>query len=318
MSNQPLNIIFAGTPDFAAATLAALVNTEHNIIAAYTQPDRPAGRGKKLKASPVKELAQQHDIPVYQPKSLRSSEAQAELAALNADLMIVVAYGLILPKEVLEAPRFGCMNVHASILPRWRGAAPIHRSLLAGDTETGVTIMQMDEGLDTGDMLHTVTTPISTTETSGQLHDRLAAIGAQAMLTTLAQLCNGKLAPEKQDDSLATYAHKLEKQEGNIDWSQPAEQVDRQIRGLSPWPIAFTQLGDATLRIHGSTPSTHSSEAPAGTITELEKDAIVVACGDGRCIGLTRLQLPGGKVLAARDLLNSRRDDFAVGTVLGA
>ena len=215
---KKLNIIFAGTPDFAATHLQALLNSQHNVIAVYTQPDKPAGRGKKLQASPVKQLAEQHNIPVYQPKSLRKEEAQAELQALNADVMVVVAYGLILPEVVLNAPKYGCLNVHGSLLPRWRGAAPIQRAIWAGDNETGITIMQMDIGLDTGDMLYKVATPITPTETSATLYAKLAELAPPALIEVLNGLENGQFSPEKQQDELANYAEKLTKEEAKLDW----------------------------------------------------------------------------------------------------
>ena len=218
MTQTPLRIIFAGTPEFSASCLDALLKTQHEIVAVYTQPDRPAGRGRKLRPSPVKTLAEQHQLPIFQPASLKHADEQVALQALNADLMVVVAYGLILPQPVLDAPRLGCINVHASLLPRWRGAAPIHRALLAGDDTTGITIMQMDAGLDTGDMLSKVECPIFADDTSGTLHDRLAELGAQALVDCLNPLAAGTLIPEAQDGSRACYAHKLEKQEGEIDW----------------------------------------------------------------------------------------------------
>ncbi|WP_028468256.1 methionyl-tRNA formyltransferase [Neptunomonas japonica] len=315
----PLRIIFAGTPDFAASSLAALIKSEHQVIGVYTQPDRPAGRGRKLKASPVKSLALEHDIPVYQPQRLKGEVEQAELASLNADLMVVVAYGLLLPLAVLEAPKRGCINVHASLLPRWRGAAPIHRSLLAGDAETGITIMQMDEGLDTGDMLFKNTCPILPDDTSGSLHDRLATFGASALVETLQLLQSNQLNPLKQNDADACYAHKLTKEEGLIDWSNAAKTIDRQVRGLSPWPIAYTSLGNDNLRILSATPQpeVENVSAQPGTIIETHKDRIIIACGNATALGVTRLQLPGGKPLATRDVLNSRKELFSTGVQLG-
>ena len=312
----PLRIVFAGTPEFAATNLATLIDSRHEVVAVYTQPDRPAGRGRKLTASPVKALAIQHDIPVYQPLSLKSEEEQSILAALNADIMVVVAYGLLLPKQILDTPKMGCINVHASILPRWRGAAPIHRSLLAGDEETGVTIMQMDVGLDTGDMLFKSYCPILMDDTSGTLHDRLATIGASALLSTLNGLQAGSITPEVQDSSLACYAHKLEKQEGNIDWSLAAQQVDRQIRGLNPWPVAFTTLGDLTLRVHNSILDQNTvvpDSALPGEILSADKHGIIVACGNQQAVKVTQLQLPGGKALSAAEILNSRKELFSTG-----
>jgi len=312
--SEPMKIIFAGTPDFAATNLEALLKTEHQVIAVYTQPDRPAGRGRKLKPSPVKELALQHDIPVYQPASLKGEPEQAELAALGADLMVVVAYGLLLPKAVLDTPRLGCINVHASLLPRWRGAAPIHRSLLAGDKETGVTIMQMDVGLDTGDMLYIKRCPINTDDTSGELHDRLAVLGAEALTECLNPLAAGEITAEPQDHDQANYAHKLEKQEGAIDWSQTGEQVYRQIRGLAPWPVAFCQLGDQVMRIWQAAPGTGLTAAP-GSIIAADKKGIEIACGEGSVV-LKKIQLPGGKAMDAAAALNARKEQFAIGTIL--
>ncbi|WP_027858519.1 methionyl-tRNA formyltransferase [Marinobacterium jannaschii] len=314
MSN-PLRIIFAGTPDFAATSLQALLGSEHEVIAVYTQPDRPSGRGRKLTPGPVKKLALEHDIPVYQPLSLKGEAEQAELAALNADIMVVVAYGLLLPKAVLDTPRLGCINVHGSILPRWRGAAPIHRAVLAGDQSTGITIMQMDVGLDTGDMLYKVETPISDSDTSGDLHDRLAEMGAGALVETLALIRDDKADPEKQDDSLANYAQKLEKQEGRIDWSQPAELIARQVRGLSPWPVAFCELDGQTMRIWFAE-ADNSATATPGEIISTDKRSIQVGCGQGS-LRLTKLQLPGGKPLQASAILNAKRDLFPTGKQLG-
>lgn len=321
----PLRIIFAGTPDFAASSLAALINSEHQVIAVYTQPDRPAGRGRKLKASPVKSLAMENDIPVFQPQRLKDSTEQAALAALNADLMVVVAYGLLLPKTVLDTPKHGCINVHASLLPRWRGAAPIHRSLLAGDSETGITIMQMDEGLDTGDMLYKSSCDIRPDDTSGSLHDRLAEIGAAALIETLQSIQMDQLDPIKQNDADACYAHKLAKQEGLINWSDSADVICRQVRGLSPWPIAYTMLESNTIRILQASPLAEDSpsttasltKSTPGTIIETRKDSIIVTCGNGTALAIQRLQLPGGKPLPARDVLNARKELFSVGVILG-
>ncbi len=299
-----LKILFAGTPEFAATTLQALLDSEHSVCAAYTQPDRPAGRGRKLKASPVKALAEAHGIPVRQPASLRDSEVQRELAGFGADIMVVVAYGLILPKAVLETPPLGALNVHASLLPRWRGAAPIQRAILAGDHETGVTIMQMDEGLDTGDMLLKVRTPINAEDTAQTLHDRLARLGAEALLETLRRLQAGSLTPEPQDDSQATYAAKIDKAEARIDWQQPAAAIDRQVRAFNPWPVAFTRLDGDNLRIWQARPLDAPSDAPPGTVLAEGREGIDVACGEGR-LRITRLQLPGGRPLDAEAFLNA-------------
>lgn len=310
---EPLRIVFAGTPEFAARHLQALLDAGHPVVGVYTQPDRPAGRGQKLMPSPVKQLASQHNIPLFQPSSLRDPMAQAELAALRPDLLLVVAYGLILPQAVLDIPRLGCINSHASLLPRWRGAAPIQRAIQAGDGESGVTLMQMEAGLDTGPMLCKVTTPISTEETAGSLHDRLAELGAQAMAAAIGPLVRGELRGEKQDDSLATYAHKLNKDEARIDWQQPATELDRQIRAFNPWPISHAQLNGETVKVLSAVPE--QASGPAGTILSANKDGLTVACGEG-ALRLTRLQMPGGKALAFADLFNSRRDQFACGLVL--
>ncbi|MFU2079961.1 methionyl-tRNA formyltransferase [Avibacterium endocarditidis] len=316
---KPLNIIFAGTPEFAAQHLAALLNSEHKVIAVYTQPDKPAGRGKKLQASAVKQLAEQHQIPVYQPKSLRKAEAQQELAALNADVMVVVAYGLILPKAVLDAPRLGCLNVHGSILPRWRGAAPIQRAIWAGDGQTGVTIMQMNEGLDTGDMLHKVYCNISPEDTSLSLYHKLEQIAPNALLDVLNGLEAGEFTPEAQDDSLANYADKLSKQEAKLDWQLSAAQLERCIRAFNPWPISYFVTTDKdgntqTLKVYQATVLPHQNQ-PAGTILQADKNGIQIATADG-VLNLTQLQPAGKKPMSAQDLLNGRADWFSVGKVL--
>jgi len=301
---KALNIIFAGTPEFAAVSLEALVQSPHSICAVYTQPDRPAGRGRKLKPSPVKQLALQHEISVLQPASLKNADAQQHLASFNADLMVVVAYGLLLPAAVLEIPRLGCINVHASILPRWRGAAPIQRSILAGDKKTGVTIMQMDVGLDTGDMLLKSTTEISQNDTSQTLHDRLAEVGSRALIDTLEIIGNDKLAPEKQDNDKACYAEKLQKSEALIDWQQSAEQIHRQIRAFNPWPVAQTTVEGNTLRLWNAELIQETSNQTPGSVIGESKSGIVVATGDG-VLWITQLQLPGGKPLVVSDFINA-------------
>ena len=299
-----LNIIFAGTPEFAATHLDALIGSQHNLIAVYTQPDRPAGRGRKLTPSPVKQLALQHDILVRQPVSLKDKKEQQQLAELNADLMIVVAYGLILPREVLLAPRLGCINVHASVLPRWRGAAPIQRAILAGDSETGVTIMQMDEGLDTGDMLLVEKTPIHDDDTSQTLHDRLAEIGSSALLKALDLLNANELTPEQQDNNLATYADKIQKQEALIDWLQSATQIHHKVCAFNPWPVAESIVDGKKLRIWCSTVLQGSSELMPGTVINESKSGFDVSTAEG-VLRITKLQLPGGKPLAASEFLNA-------------
>lgn len=309
-----MRLVFAGTPDFAAEHLQALLAGSHQVVAVYTQPDRPAGRGQKLMPSPVKQLAQAHGIPVYQPQTLRAPEAQAELAALAPDLMVVVAYGLILPQAVLDIPRLGCINSHASLLPRWRGAAPIQRAIEAGDSLSGVTVMRMEAGLDTGPMLLKVTTPISTEDTGGSLHDRLAQLGPVAVLEAIEGLAAGTLTGELQNDAQATYAHKLNKDEARLDWARPAVELDRQVRAFNPWPVSHSLLNGEVLKVLGAAPVEGSGTA--GQIIAAGKDGLVVACGEG-ALCLTRLQLPGGKPLAFRDLYNSRRELFVPGTVLG-
>ncbi|ERO62369.1 methionyl-tRNA formyltransferase [Pseudomonas piscis] len=309
-----MRIVFAGTPEFAAEHLKALLASPYEIVAVYTQPDRPAGRGQKLMPSAVKALAVEHAIPVYQPQTLRNAEAQAELAALKPDLMVVVAYGLILPQAVLDIPRLGCINSHASLLPRWRGAAPIQRAVQAGDAESGVTVMRMEAGLDTGPMLLKVVTPINAEDTGGTLHDRLAAMGPGAVVQAIAGLAAGTLQGEVQDDSLATYAHKLNKDEARIDWSRPAVELERLVRAFNPWPVCHSTLDGESVKVLAANIST--GQGTPGEVLSASKDGLVVACGAG-ALSLTRLQLPGGKALAFSDLFNSRREKFASGKVLG-
>jgi methionyl-tRNA formyltransferase len=312
--NKPLKIIFAGTPEFAAVHLQALIDSEHNVIAVYSQPDRPAGRGKKLQASAVKQLAVEHSIPVFQPQSLKTAEAQLALAELQADIMLVVAYGLILPLGVLNTPKLGCLNVHGSLLPKWRGAAPIQRSIWAGDSETGVTIMQMDEGLDTGAMLFKHSIAITKEDTSASLYQKLAEVGPKALLETLATVT--ELQPQIQDNELASYAKKLSKEEAQIDWSLPAQQLERNIRAFNPWPVTFFTLNDANIKVYSS--DVVENEDPnisPGQIVKSDKQGILVATGN-HCLLLTKLQLPGKKPMLAADVLNGRSDWFTVGLSL--
>lgn len=310
-----LKLIFAGTPDFAARHLAALLSSDHEVVAVYTQPDKPAGRGQKLTASPVKELALANDLPVYQPASLRNEEAQAELAALGADLMVVVAYGLILPKAVLDTPRLGCLNVHGSLLPRWRGAAPIQRAIWAGDNETGVTIMQMDVGLDTGAMIRKVSCPIAADDTSASLYDKLAELGPQALVDTLNAMAAGETAAEAQDDALANYAQKLSKEEARIDWSMEAVAIERCIRAFNPWPISWFEAAEQTIKVWQAEVIDSDHGQPAGTLLKADKQGIDIATGKG-VLRLLTLQPPGKKAMSVPDLLNSRRDWFEPGTQL--
>jgi len=313
--SQSLRIIFAGTPDFAARHLDALLSSEHQIVGVFTQPDRPAGRGKKLMTSPVKVLAEANNLPVFQPASLRPQENQELVSSLNADVMVVVAYGLILPKAVLDMPRLGCINVHGSLLPRWRGAAPIQRSLWAGDTETGVTIMQMDVGLDTGDMLYKLSCPITTEDTSASLYDKLANLGPQGLLNTLTQLANAATQPEVQDEALATYAEKLSKEEARIDWSLSAEQLERCIRAFNPWPMSWLEIDEQPVKVWQASAIAEASTAEPGTIVAANRQGIQVATGNG-ILNLESLQPAGKKAMGAQDLLNSRREWFIPGNRL--
>lgn len=314
---EPLNIVFAGTPEFAALHLQALLDSEHKIIGVYTQPDRPAGRGKKLQASPVKQLAQQHDIQVFQPQSLRKQEALQQLAELNADIMVVVAYGLILPQLVLDTPKLGCINVHGSILPRWRGAAPIQRSIWAGDKETGVTIMQMDMGLDTGDMLLKTHLPIEDDDTSASLYEKLAQQGPVALIEALAGLAAGTLKAEKQDNTLASYAEKLSKEEAQMDWTKSATQLWQEVRAFNPWPVSFFKHHDQNIKVWQTEVLAEQHEVPCGTIVDASKQGIDIAVADGT-LRLLSLQLPGKKTLSAAEILNGRSDWFRVGTQLSS
>ncbi|ORM70125.1 methionyl-tRNA formyltransferase [Pantoea wallisii] len=312
--SAPLKIIFAGTPDFAARHLDALLASEHQVVGVFTQPDRPAGRGNKLTPGPVKVLAQAHNVPVFQPKSLKPEENQQLVADLHADIMVVVAYGLILPKAVLDMPRLGCINVHGSLLPRWRGAAPIQRSLWAGDSETGVTIMQMDVGLDTGDMLHKLSCPITAEDTSASLYDKLAQLGPQGMLFTLEMLVNGSATPEVQDETQVSYAEKLSKEEARLDWSLSAAQLERCIRAFNPWPVSYFTVDDQPVKVWQASVLPHQNKQP-GEILQADKQGIQIATADG-VLNLLSLQPAGKKAMSAQDLLNSRREWFTPGTVL--
>jgi methionyl-tRNA formyltransferase len=310
-----VRIVFAGTPDFAATALKALLEADYNLVGVYSQPDRPAGRGRKLMPSPVKQVALDAGIPVFQPVSLKPEDAQQELAALKPDVMIVAAYGLILPKAVLDIPTHGCLNIHASLLPRWRGAAPIQRAIAAGDAETGITIMQMDEGLDTGDMLLKTSTPIHADDTGGSLHDRLADMGGKAIVEALVQLANSELAPEPQNDADANYAHKLSKEEGHIDWSCSALEIERRIRAFNPWPGTFTDLGEQRIRLHQASALDQSSDKLPGTVISREREGVEVACGTGT-LKVTSVQLPGSKAQSISDLINGGKQVLLPGQEL--
>ncbi|QLZ67954.1 methionyl-tRNA formyltransferase [Legionella sp. PC1000] len=309
-----LNIVFAGTPEFGLPCLSALLHSTHHIQAIYTQPDRPAGRGRKLHASAVKEWALNHQIPVYQPSNFKNPEAIAELAAFKPDVIVVIAYGLILPKAVLEIPRLGCINVHASLLPRWRGASPIQSAILHGDTESGVTIMQMDAGMDTGAMLRKITCPISTSETAQSLHDRLAEISAQPLLQTLDELAAQTAKSETQNNELATYASKINKEDAHINWQQTAVEIDRKIRAFNPWPIAYTHLGEEILRIHQAKIVALPFSQTPGTIVSIDKKGMLIATGEQGLL-VERIQLPGAKVISIADWLNSSKSQVHAGFV---
>lgn len=301
-----MRIIYAGTPDFAVPPLDALVQSEHEVVAVYTQPDRPAGRGKKLTASPVKQAALDAGIPVCQPLNFKAEEDRQVLADFQADLMVVAAYGLILPTAVLDAPRLGCINIHASLLPRWRGAAPIQRAIETGDLETGITIMQMAKGLDTGDMLLKSSTPIADDDDGGSLHDRLSDMGAAALMETLPSIESGKAEPEVQDDALAIYAHKLQKVEATIDWSESAEVIARRIRAFTPWPVCQTNSDLGALRIRLAEADASVPAVDAGSVIEESRErGVRVQCGKGS-MWLKNLQLPGKRPMPVADFLNGR------------
>jgi len=343
-SNRRLRVVFAGTPEFAAVSLKALINQQEalniDIVAVYTQPDRKAGRGQKLSASTVKQVALAHDIAVEQPLTFKKSSsegmaARQTLRSYQPDVMIVAAYGLILPIGVLTTPTYGCLNIHASLLPRWRGAAPIHRALLAGDSETGITIMQMDKGLDTGDMLYKVSAPIETNDTAASLHDKMAELGATAIVTVLKDLAHYQAQAIPQDDSQANYAEKLVKTEGEIDWTQSATEIERKIRGLTPWPGAYTFLAGQRVKILASLPVNPSQQTnqPVGTVISVGRKAILVACGkdadtkqadtkqadikldskvesiepSASTLAITELQFAGGKPMTAEQICHGNQ-----------
>ena len=327
---QPLRVVFAGTPEFAAISLTDLIAQQAalniDIVAVYTQPDRKAGRGQKLAASAVKQVALTHNIPVEQPATFKKSvtegiAARETLRTYQPDVMIVAAYGLILPIGVLTIPTLGCLNIHGSLLPRWRGAAPIHRALLAGDTETGITIMQMDKDLDTGDMLYKVSCAIEADDSSASLHDKLAELGASAIATVLKDLPSYQAQPTVQNNDEANYAEKLVKSEGEIDWSQSATYIERQIRGLNPWPGAYTFLNGQRVKVLASLPMNHTqpTDKPAGTVISVGRKAILVACGPEQgqstvgtlasTLRVTQLQFAGGKPVSAEQICHGNQLD---------
>jgi len=302
-----MRIVFAGTPEFAVPSLVAAAR-RNEVVAVYTQPDRPAGRGRALSPSPVKRAALERGIEVFQPGTLKTQVARDALAALKPDLLVVVAYGLILPKAILSIPTHGCWNVHASLLPRWRGAAPIQRAIEAGDTRTGVCLMQMEAGLDTGPVLLSQPLDIGADDTGGQLHDRLATLGAQVLSDGLGLLRAGiRPVPQPQPAAGVTYAHKLDKAEAKLDWSQPAEVLARKVRAFNPWPMAEAQVAGERLRIHAAAAIGRERDAAPGTLLAAGRDGVDVACGEG-ALRIRTLQREGGKAITAADFLNARRD----------
>jgi methionyl-tRNA formyltransferase len=302
-----LRIAFAGTPQFALPALRALLSSQHQLVGVLTQPDRPAGRGRELRASPIKLLAAEHHLPVAQPETLKTAEGRAALHGWSPDLLVVVAYGLILPPAVLLMPRMGCLNIHGSVLPRWRGAAPIQRAVLAGDAETGVTIMQLDEGLDTGPVLLERRRPIGLHDTAGDLHDALAELGAAALLEAIEGLSTGQLLPRAQSAEGVTYAAKIDKSEARIDWTGSAVQLDRQIRAFNPWPVAETRLAGESLRLlRARVAEPRAREAAPGTVLGLAEDGLRVACGEG-VLAVGELQRAGKRPVSARDFANAVR-----------
>jgi methionyl-tRNA formyltransferase len=307
-----LNIIFAGTPEFGVPCLDALLQSTHHLKAIYTQPDRPSGRGRKLQASAVKHWALQHQIPVYQPLNFKNQDAVTEVASLAPDVMVVIAYGLILPKSVLEIPRLGCINVHASLLPRWRGASPIQHALLHGDTQSGVTIMQMDIGMDTGGTICEEKCLISPLDTAGILHDKLAQLSVKPLLTTLEHLAQHRTNPSPQNNEFATYAGKIIKEDALIDWQKSAVEIERLIRAFNPWPTAYTLLGKEFLRIHyAALTQIECTEAP-GTILNIDKKGMLVATSDYALL-VEKIQFPGGKIISIAEWLNSGKTQLHVG-----
>lgn len=307
-----LKVIFAGTPEFAAIALESLMHSSHQVIAVYTQPDKPAGRGLKLTQSAVKELAHQYQLPVYQPRSLNEFHEQDILASFKADVMVVAAYGLLLPSAVLRIPRLGCINIHPSLLPRWRGAAPIQRTIFAGDVISGVTIMQMNEGLDTGPILLQEQYVLEHDETSQTLHDKLAKEGASALIKTLNLLANDNIVPKPQDNNLATYANKITKEEALIDWTKSATELEHEIRAFNPWPIAHTSWQGKNMRIWFAKAIAKNHEVTPRTILDVSREGIDIATGKG-VLRLLELQQAGGKVLSVADFYNAKHDELKIG-----
>lgn len=309
-----MKIIFAGTPAFTIPCLDALAVSAHALSAVYTQPDRPAGRGRQLQASAVKEWAQSHQLPVIQPLNFKQNEAIEALAAFKPDVLVVIAYGLIFPQAILDLPRFGCINVHASLLPRWRGASPIQHAILKGDTETGVTIMQMDAGMDTGAMLTQVRCTIGN-DNAAQLHDKLAQLAVTPLLSTLDALASGHVVREAQDSRLATYAPKINKEDAAINWHQPAIEIDRQIRAFNPWPITYTTANDTTLRIYQAEVVSLNHSTTPGTIMSIDKKGMLVATGNAALL-IKQIQFPGSKTMSVADWLHAGRSQLAIDMIL--
>ena len=304
-TNQTLRIVYAGTPEFAVPALEALIASKHQVVAVYTQPDRPAGRGRKMKSSPVKQVAIKAGIAIEQVESFKTDEALETLRAYKADLIVVAAYSLLLPQSVLDIPRYGCLNIHGSLLPRWRGAAPIHRAIQAGDKETGVTIMQMALGLDTGDMLYKISCPITAKDTGQSIHDQLAQDGVKALLKTLDLLISGQLKAEVQNDTLSCYAHKLDKKQAEIDWSRSAVEIDRTIRAYNPWPVAYTTKNSKPVRFFMSSAIESTVSGQIGEVVAESKQGIEIITAEGSVL-ITRLQMPNAKVLDVKDFINGR------------
>ena len=300
-----MKIIYAGTPDFAVPALELLVKSEHEVIAVYTQPDRPAGRGRKLQQSDVKQCALSYGLPVYQPTSFKAEVDLEQFVELEADLMIVAAYGLILPASILNSPRLGCINIHGSLLPRWRGAAPIQRAVLADDASTGVTIMQMDNGLDTGGMISKKTLSIATNSTSFELHEQLKQLGADLLIATLPIIESGEIQPEPQDESLANYARKLTKAEAKIDWNKSAEQIVREINAFIPWPVSYTHLDEKLVRVWQASFDTTPRVGESGHVLEHNHEGVYVSCGDG-VLCIQALQFEGKKRCTSAEAFNGR------------
>lgn len=307
-----MRIVFAGTPEFAANHLQALLDARANIVAVYTQPDRPAGRGKKMAPSPVKVVAQSASVTVLQPATLKDPQVQQQFSRLDADIFVVVAYGLIIPAPILSAPKYGSINVHASLLPRWRGAAPIQRAIEAGDRETGITIMQMDEGLDTGDMLANVRCEISPFETGGTLHDKLLKLGPPALISTLSAIARGNVHPEKQDDTLTCYAAKITKQEAQLDWRRPAVELEWQVRAFNPFPVTHTRLDGNQIRVWAAHATNKITQEPPGTIIAVNKNNVEVACGR-QVLVIEEVQLAGKKRLPVEEVIRGNTELFCIG-----